>query len=46
MALEMSTEQREIVGMVRDFVEREIIPVAHQLEHDDVYPDDIVRQMK
>src|SRR5438270_8012454 len=46
MALEMSSEQREIVGMVRDFVEREIIPVAHQLEHDDVYPDDIVRQMK
>ena len=32
--------------MVRDFVEREIIPVVHQLEHDDVYPDDIVRQMK
>src|SRR5207237_10893065 len=46
MALEMSTEQREIVGMVRAFVEREIIPVVHDLEHDDVYPDDIVRHMK
>ena len=46
MALDMTTEQREIVGMVRDFVEREIIPVAHQLDHDDVYPDDIVKQMK
>src|ERR1700726_1343244 len=42
----MTTEQREIVGMVRDFVEREIIPVAHELEHDDVYPDAIVKQMK
>ena len=46
MALDMTTEQREIVGMVRDFVEREIIPVAHQLDHDDVYPDAIVKQMK
>ena len=46
MALDMTTEQREIVGMVRGFVEREIIPVAHQLDHDDVYPDVIVKQMK
>ena len=46
MALDMTTEQREIVAMVRDFVEREIIPVAHQLDHDDVYPDGIVKQMK
>jgi alkylation response protein AidB-like acyl-CoA dehydrogenase len=46
MALDMTTEQREIVGMVRDFVEREIIPVAHELDHDDVYPESIVRQMK
>ncbi len=46
MAVDMTTEQREIVAMVRDFVEREVIPVAHDLDHDDVYPDDIVRQMK
>ncbi|MBV8302401.1 MAG: acyl-CoA dehydrogenase family protein [Candidatus Dormibacteraeota bacterium] len=46
MALDMTTEQREIVGMVRDFVEREIIPVAHQLDHDDTYPADIVAHMK
>ena len=46
MALDMTTEQREITGMVRDFVEREIIPVAHELDHDDVYPQDIVRHMK
>ena len=42
----MTTEQREIVGMVRDFVEREIIPVAHDLDHDDTYPEKIVAQMK
>jgi alkylation response protein AidB-like acyl-CoA dehydrogenase len=46
MSIDMTTEQREIVGMVRDFVEREIIPVAHDLEHDDIYPDKIVAQMK
>src|ERR1700686_932864 len=42
----MTTEQREIVSMVRDFVEREIIPVAHELDHDDRYPDEIVKHMK
>jgi alkylation response protein AidB-like acyl-CoA dehydrogenase len=46
MSIDMTTEQREIVGMVRDFVEREIIPVAHDLEHDDTYPEQIVVQMK
>jgi len=46
MTVEMTTEQREIVGMVRDFVEREILPVAHELEHDDIYPEAIVETMK
>ena len=46
MALDISTEQREIVGMVRDFVEREIIPQAQQLDHDDEYPQQIVAKMK
>src|SRR5258708_22569918 len=43
---QLSTEQREIVGMVRTFVEKEIMPVQHDLEHDNVYPEQIVRQMK
>jgi alkylation response protein AidB-like acyl-CoA dehydrogenase len=46
VSIDMTTEQREIVGMVRDFVDREIIPVAHDLEHDDTYPETIVVQMK
>ena len=46
MSIDVTTEQREIVGMVRGFVEREIIPVAHDLEHDDTYPERIVAQMK
>ncbi len=46
MTIDVTTEQREIVGMVRDFVEREIIPVAHDLDHDDTYPEKIVAHMK
>ena len=45
-AEQLTTEQREIVGMVRSFVEKEIMPVQHDLEHDDIYPENIVRQMK
>ena len=41
-----TVEQRAIVDMVRDFVEREIIPVAQQLDHDDVFPTDIVAGMR
>jgi alkylation response protein AidB-like acyl-CoA dehydrogenase len=43
---DLSPDQRDIVRMVREFVEREIIPHAHDLEHDDTYPSEIVRQMK
>jgi len=46
MGSTLTQEQRDIVALVRDFVEKEIIPVEHDLEHDDVYPDEIVRKMK
>ena len=32
-ATEQSTEQREIVATIREFVEREVVPVASELEH-------------
>jgi alkylation response protein AidB-like acyl-CoA dehydrogenase len=38
--------QQEIVRTVRDFVEREIIPVATDLEHKDEYPTEIVEGLK
>ena len=38
--------QQEILATVRDFVDKEIIPHAQRLEHDDVYPQDIVDGMK
>jgi alkylation response protein AidB-like acyl-CoA dehydrogenase len=46
IAEQLTTEQKEIVGMVRTFVEKEIMPVQHDLEHDDIYPEEIVKQMK
>jgi alkylation response protein AidB-like acyl-CoA dehydrogenase len=38
--------QQEILGAVHEFVEKEIIPRAQELEHADEYPTDIVEQMK
>ena len=41
----LSDVQRQIIGAVREFADREIIPNAQQLEHDDVYPQKIVDSM-
>jgi alkylation response protein AidB-like acyl-CoA dehydrogenase len=38
--------QQEILGTVRDFVDREILPVATELEHADTYPQEIVEGLK
>ena len=38
--------QTEIVSTVRQFVDKEVIPVAQELEHADTYPQAIVDQMK
>jgi alkylation response protein AidB-like acyl-CoA dehydrogenase len=37
--------QQDILATVRDFVDKEIVPVAQRLEAQDEYPEDIVRQM-
>ena len=39
-------EQTEIVATVRDWVEREVYPVASDFEHSDEFPDPLVEQMK
>jgi len=44
--IELTDEQRAIVQTVRDFVEKEVIPVADELEHKDEYPQQIVEGMK
>src|SRR6201998_4691344 len=38
--------QTEIIAAVRQFVEKEVIPNAPQLERDDIYPQEIVDQMR
>ncbi len=43
---EAVTVRREIVAAVREFVDREVVPVASQLEHADEYPADLVAGMR
>jgi alkylation response protein AidB-like acyl-CoA dehydrogenase len=38
--------QREILSTVRSFVDKEIIPHAQELEHGDIYPQEIVDGLK
>ena len=42
----LTEQQHDILATVRDFVDAEVIPVASELEHADVYPDGLVQQMK
>jgi alkylation response protein AidB-like acyl-CoA dehydrogenase len=42
----LTDAERDILATVREFVEREIIPVASELEHADEYPAQIVAGMK
>ena len=44
--IQLTDTQKAIVETVRDFVEKEVIPVADELEHRDEYPETIVEQMK
>src|SRR5512144_1823735 len=36
----------ELIGTVRRFIAREVIPVASEMEHADAYPEQIVAQMR
>jgi len=42
----LSEDQRDILATVREFVDKEILPVATELEHRDEYPAKIVEGMK
>ena len=44
--LELSDTQKAIVETVRDFVEKDVIPVADEMERRDEFPEPIVEQMK
>jgi len=42
----LTEEERAIVDTVREFVDREVRPVARELEHADEYPGKLIDQMK
>ena len=44
--LGLTEVQSEIVSTVRQFVDKEVIPYAQELEHSDTYPQDIVDGMR
>jgi alkylation response protein AidB-like acyl-CoA dehydrogenase len=42
----MNAEEQAIVGVVADFVDREVRPVARELEHANTYPEELIEGMK
>jgi alkylation response protein AidB-like acyl-CoA dehydrogenase len=42
----LNEQERAVVETVRDFVDRDVRPVARELEHTDTYPDKLIEQMK
>src|SRR5258708_37201134 len=42
----LDPERQMIIAEVRRFVDREVIPVAHELEHSDTYPLELIEKMK
>jgi hypothetical protein len=42
----VNAEERAVVETVRDFVDREVRPVARELEHADRYPETLIEGMK
>ena len=42
----LAAERAEMVATIREWVEREVIPVASEYEHEDRFPDGLVEQMK
>ena len=43
---ELNEDERAIVELVRDFVDREVRPVVRELEHANTYPEKLIEQMK
>lgn len=44
--LGLSDDEADLVRLVREFVDREVKPVARQLEHDNTYPAQLIESMK
>ena len=46
MPAQMTEEQKQVISMVRDFVQREVIPTALENDNKDIYPENLVVRMK
>lgn len=42
----LNEDESAVVRLVREFVDHEVRPVARELDHDNVYPEAIIEQMK
>lgn len=42
----LNREEEMMVRLVRDFVNREVKPVAQHLDHENIYPEGLIEQMK
>ena len=43
---QLSSEEQDIVAIVREWVDREVRPVVQELEHSNTYPEKLIEQMK
>ena len=46
MSIVLTDEQKQMVSTIRDFVARDVIPYASDLEHADEYPSEMVEKVK
>jgi alkylation response protein AidB-like acyl-CoA dehydrogenase len=46
VAMELTAEQEEILRTLREFVDRDVLPVASDLDHADEFPADLVDTMR
>jgi len=44
--IELAEEERAVIALVREWVDREVRPVVRELEHANAYPEKLIGQMK
>ncbi|MGV0813370.1 acyl-CoA dehydrogenase family protein [Mycolicibacterium boenickei] len=44
--MKLEAEERSVVEVVREFVDKQVKPIAHALEHDNTYPEELIETMK
>ncbi|WP_231497371.1 acyl-CoA dehydrogenase family protein [Arthrobacter sp. MA-N2] len=43
---ELTVEQQDLVNLIREFVDKEVLPIASDLDHRDEFPEELVEAMK